>query len=334
MWKTAEYAIMGRGHERTQVPCQDKTYSISRNGTAVIALADGAGSAALSHLGAETATQAIAHELADHFDELILNPDGQAVKERLLKVSVDALNKTAKENQCSLQDLACTLLAAAIKDEFFLLIHLGDGIVAMEKNQELKLASAPDNGEYANSTYFLTSKNAIRHLKLFKGSTQDLNGFALMSDGTAESFYHRKSGQLSIGVKKMMDLSVLISDEKFDSFLDASFKQVIRTNTQDDCSIALITNQALAPKTYQSLDRIAKYDLFEINPNNPAIAAKRLVKFERILAEIDRQPNHLHTLSKRLHIRRKYLKRDLDVLVGNGLVVHQKGLYQIHVQQY
>lgn len=327
MWKTAQYAIIGRGHERTQVPCQDKTYSLKRNGATVIALADGAGSAALSHLGAETATKTIAHELADHFDDLIQNPDGQAVKEQVLQVLLDALNQTAESNQCSLQDLACTLLVTAIKEDAFLLIHLGDGIVAMVKNQQLKLASAPDNGEFANSTYFVTSKSALRHMKLFKGSTQDFSGFALMSDGTAESFYHRKSGRLSTGVKKMLDLSALLSDQKYDEFLDASFKQVIRNNTQDDCSIAIITNQALAAKTYQGLDPYDRYDLFEIKPVNKAIAEKRLRKFERILTQLSKQPARIENLSKHLHIKKKYLRRDLEILVKHGLATKEDGIY-------
>lgn len=327
MWKTAHYAIIGRGHEKGQIPCQDKTYSLERNGASVITLADGAGSAALSHHGAETATATAANFLADHFDELIANPDGQAVKEQLLSVVLDALEETAKSNQCDLPDLACTLLAAAIKYDSFLLIHLGDGIVAMERNQQLKLASAPDNGEFANSTYFVTSKSALRHLKLFKGSTQGLNGFVLMSDGTADSFYHRKSGQLSKGVKKLLDLSVILSGRKFDSFLDDSFREVIRNNTQDDCSIAVIANQALADETYQGLDSTSKYDLFGINPSNEAIAAKRLNKFERILAALALQPSRLVPLAKRLHIKKKYIKRDLDLLVKQGIATKDQGKY-------
>lgn len=320
---------MGRSHIKTDTPCQDKTFCLKKNDVTVIALADGAGSASLSHFGAETATRTIASYLAKHFDSIIKNPDGLAVKSELMEAARKALTKTAEEKNCKPDDLASTLMAVAIKEDVFLLIHLGDGLVAMQRNQVLKLASAPDNGEFANSTFFVTSKNAIQHLKLFKGSTKGLEGFVLMSDGTAESFYHKKSGQLSAGVKKLMDWSILLNQEKFDEFLDYNFRQVIRANTQDDCSIAIIANAQIAGTIYENLAVAVKYDMFEIHPKNKAIAAKRLAKLERILSLLENNPQRLNELVKPMHIKKKYLKREMHILINRGLVTCENGIYTI-----
>ena len=59
MWNVIQCAAQGRSHIKSDIPCQDKTYSAFDNDTQVIALADGAGSAKLSHYGAETVTKFI-----------------------------------------------------------------------------------------------------------------------------------------------------------------------------------------------------------------------------------------------------------------------------------
>ena len=73
MWNTIQCAVQGKSHIKTGVPCQDKTYSLFLNGVKVIALADGAGSAKLSHYGAESSTKFICQELAENFDSYFLN---------------------------------------------------------------------------------------------------------------------------------------------------------------------------------------------------------------------------------------------------------------------
>ena len=52
MWNSVQCAVQGRGHFKTDMPCQDKTNYLCKNETSVIALADGAGSATMSHFGA------------------------------------------------------------------------------------------------------------------------------------------------------------------------------------------------------------------------------------------------------------------------------------------
>ncbi|GMB92794.1 hypothetical protein NHP200010_05050 [Helicobacter bizzozeronii] len=73
-WHTIGHAVRGRGHELDDppIPCQDKinpskptTYNPSE--VAIIALADGAGSAKFSHLGAEETLKVVTQDLRENF---------------------------------------------------------------------------------------------------------------------------------------------------------------------------------------------------------------------------------------------------------------------------
>ena len=59
-------------------------------------------------------------------------------------------------------DLASTLLFVAIKDNKFIMAHIGDGIIGYLKQDELKIATHPMNGEFINTTVFTTSMDVVR----------------------------------------------------------------------------------------------------------------------------------------------------------------------------
>ena len=60
--------ITGKSHIENNTPCQDRTFSQSRNDTTVITLADGAGSCISSDIGAEIVTKLVADVICDNFD--------------------------------------------------------------------------------------------------------------------------------------------------------------------------------------------------------------------------------------------------------------------------
>ena len=76
MWRFIEHAEQGRGHIANSVPCQDKTYSIKKNNVNAIALADGAGSASLSHYAAK----AVCVSVCDNFNEIFENENKGEIK--------------------------------------------------------------------------------------------------------------------------------------------------------------------------------------------------------------------------------------------------------------
>ena len=310
MWNTIQCAVQGKSHIKTGVPCQDKTYSLFLNGVKVIALDDGAGSAKLSHYGAESSTKFICQELAENFDSYFLNEDGLSVKQLLIKKILEKLTEKSKTLECEIKDLASTLLVVAIKENNFIISHIGDGVIGYLKNAELKIASQPENGEFINTTVFTTSKDAIMTMKLIKGNLGDINGFILMSDGTEESLYNKKTKSLADVLKKIMNSSLILNTEILQEQLQYSFENVIREKTTDDCSIVILTKEDILFKGYKELSNIEKAKLLNINLQNK-IPKKWLIKrYDNILNFLENKAT-LKEVAKYIYLKPKYLKKYL-----------------------
>ena len=69
----------------------------------------------------------------------------------MIEVIEKRLEQTAKQQECDMIDLASTLLFVAIKDNKFIMAHIGDGIIGYLKQDELKIATHPMNGEFINN---------------------------------------------------------------------------------------------------------------------------------------------------------------------------------------
>ena len=111
MWKALGCAVQGNGHFANNIPCQDKVASLRKNGVSVIALADGAGSAKLSHYGAEKVTQFVCEKLCSNFDYMFADDrDGLNAKTDLLFDINYMLEKLAEGHDCSVRDFSSTLL--------------------------------------------------------------------------------------------------------------------------------------------------------------------------------------------------------------------------------
>lgn len=147
MWKTLGCAVQGNGHLANNIPCQDKIASLSENGVSVIALADGAGSAKLSHFGAEHVTKYICKKLCSDFDKVFSDDsDGVNAKTAVLTDINVMLKELSEKHECTVKDLSSTLLAVAVRGEDVLAIHLGDGVIGCLKGDEIKVISKPENG--------------------------------------------------------------------------------------------------------------------------------------------------------------------------------------------
>lgn len=322
MWKVVNYEVCGRGHQKMAMPCQDRTLYKEVNGVSIIGLADGAGSAKLSHFGAETVLQTASAYIGSNFDVLINNPDGKQVKASILNNLLESLKQLSEDLECTMKDLASTFLMVAIKGETFLICHIGDGVIGYLKEAELKIASKPQNGEFANVTTFVNSKEALLMMKLFKGSTKDMSGFVLMSDGTAESFYNKKEDTLAPVLIKMMHRNALIERQRIIEGIKHSFDTVVMNNTQDDCSIAIISRISPNLCSYSEMDKTQKCDLLGIK-FRVRTCTKQLCKYDAIIDFLD-TPKNLEQIARFLQLRRKYVKRHMRHLLNVGIITYAK----------
>ncbi len=327
MWSYSSCQVQGRGHIKNQVPCQDKTKAIFEDGTYVIALADGAGSAKLSHYGATCVVESISDLIVHHFDELFTHEDGRQVKLSIMEKVLAEINLKAKELNCTPQDLAATMLVVAVNEDRFIIAHIGDGVIGYLDGGTLKIASAPSNGEHANETYFVTSKDAITSMKLFKGAIKNISGFVIMSDGTEQSLYNKKNNILSSAIIKLMQRNIILDKEAMCEQLDSTFKNVIITRTNDDCSIALLSRENGALHSLGGFSIAEKCDLYGIM-NCDRQAIKRIARYDLIL-ELLQQPSTCKAISNKIHLKPKYTKRHLKKLSAVGLAKCVDGVYRV-----
>ena len=323
MWNSVQCAVQGRGHIKSDIPCQDKTFHVHANGVDVIALADGAGSARLSHYGAEFVTKQICELLGKQFDIYYGESDGVTIKRVIIGCLMEGLEKLAMELECEMKDLSSTLLVAAVHNDKYIVIHIGDGVIGYVKNDELKIASHPENGEFVNTTVFVTSKDALPTMKLIKGKHEGITGFALMSDGTETSLYNKKEKSLASGLKKIMDLSQYMDRVCLQNEIERSFEKVIKNATMDDCSLILLIEENYNFPGYNQLTLEEKRQLFHLKES--VNYRRRLKRYDEIL-KYACLPRTVSQISKRLYLKKKHCYKHIDFLISKNLLVTKNGL--------
>ena len=248
MWNLLDSTRQGRSHVKQGTPCQDKTYCQSYDDVYVITLADGAGSARLSHYGAKCVTKCIADELGWNFESYWDETEARIAKERLFKEISESLQQIAGQYDCQLKDMASTLLAVAVKDERYIILHLGDGVIGYSKEGLLKVASAPNNGEFANTTVFTTSSDACSQMKVFRGLLNGINGFVLMSDGPEACLYDKKNNELANGLLQILEDASGEDLKEVSEGIEEAMDTVITKHTLDDCSLAFMVKRLEKPE--------------------------------------------------------------------------------------
>ena len=326
MWKSVIAAMQGSAHIAKGIPCQDKAMAIKNGSITAIALSDGAGTAKLSHFGAECATQATATFLSKSIEELLAQKDGRLAKLQLLSKVQAELQRECEERSCQLSDLACTLLCAAVNEEEFILGHVGDGVIGFLRNGEIKVASHPENGEYGNSTYFITSSHAAEAMKLFKGSVANMEGFVLMSDGTEAALYHKQQKLLTPVLAKIMTLCAILPEARMEMLLQKTMKEVFSKATTDDCSIAFLVRVPEGFEGFHDLRGSQKCLLLDIKQAARS-TPKRLKRYD-VLLQYLQQPRTLVQVARHLHLKPKLAKRHLELLMRAQLVVQSDGNFK------
>ncbi len=170
-WRVIRASVQGTSHAKTGQPCQDSS-SVGENAPAsllVAAVADGAGSAELSadgsRIAACAATKSATGRLRHH-----VHPLYEGVLEEILQESVRSARKELEAEACrqrkSLRDFATTLIVAICAPEITGAVQIGDGamitagaVISADDSSGYTLFSAPQRGEYANATNFITSDN-------------------------------------------------------------------------------------------------------------------------------------------------------------------------------
>lgn len=180
-------AVRGASHEKTGQPCQDAVaWRVLPGNLLLAAVADGAGSAPLSEIGAELATGAALDFLEERLGKEGLPPvegDWRGCLKAAAAKAREAVQAEAAKRNTPARDLATTLLLLAATPERAVALQIGDGAALVSAGPESLAAIArPPAGEYLNETTFITSDQGLENAAL-EERTGKVTRAALFSDG-------------------------------------------------------------------------------------------------------------------------------------------------------
>ena len=206
-WRVIGASVQGTSHAKTGQPCQDAfAWERTADGTLIVAVADGAGSALFGEIGAEIAVQSALQTVraglaesswldhmqqeTDEQQELseVLEQQGEDtgwhdLLRNALQSAREAVETEAWARQISERDLASTLILAVMTPDLAAAAQIGDGAaVAMDDDGKLAALTTPANGEFVNQTTFLVSPDALdsEQFAVWRGRAANL---AVFTDG-------------------------------------------------------------------------------------------------------------------------------------------------------
>ncbi|WP_163671945.1 PP2C family serine/threonine-protein phosphatase [Adonisia turfae] len=253
-WKGAYAKTVGHSHLRVDppIPCQDAAISITSPRPALF-VADGAGSAANSHFGANEVIRGLSSSLSSEnleaINREILDKEEFAESETteayaygFIKAAVSSLEKLSEEKGYDIASLKCTLIAVLLGKHRLFWLKFGDGCIVVEANGELKLVGSIGKGEFANATSFITEAPTSKNFQYGFLPCQNITGAAAFTDGASEklvSFDGKKiAGRISTFFKEVREGE--LTNNKLTDFLEDSEIWSL-PNGNDDRSIALLS---------------------------------------------------------------------------------------------
>lgn len=188
---TRSYRIIGAQQiGRGKAECQDAFGSDILDETFVVCIADGAGSAPRSREGAQRAITAV-------LDYLQYDTQGRA-NDRLrnaFEAAHNAVVAAAEEEDLPAKDFKTTLAIAIGDHRKVVAAHVGDSLVVISDGKGIRPLLRPKNGEFGNTTFFITSEDYEDHLQ-FAESEGLWKGLALQTDGLEAVTYWKQRDDL------------------------------------------------------------------------------------------------------------------------------------------
>lgn len=281
---------IGKKHISREIPCEDASFAVQKNGVSVVCIADGAGGKKYTHarFGSACAVQTIADILTEHFDALYNENREAAVRSYFMaKIKIAFADIIAEKELDTLDQLSCTLLFVAVKDRRMIVGHLGDGLVVRVSPSGLSPFSMPQN-EKDGTTYFITAGHAADYLRFIKTTVDDCHAVALMTDGVQDNVYDDEAGLVKPVVAKMVETFKEGREKGEDAIKGILEKYIVgASNVSDDSSFGVLLFEGTQAPDVSALESSA--DKFGVSDENFMTVAKAikddLMKASEIIAE-------------------------------------------------
>ena len=194
MWRVFSASATGKRNLEQGAAGQDASHCVVTDDVLVAIVCDGAGSVPEGRTGSDFIARALAEQLsstlrADRSLPEVMAEDGARL-EATIRCAIEAarsrLAGLAVSRQLALHDFSCTLVGCVVSAGGGCFFHIGDGFAIAQGAAGDSVLSPPENGEYADETYFVTDENWTNHLRLTPLPAPERGSvIGLMSDGTA-----------------------------------------------------------------------------------------------------------------------------------------------------
>jgi cell division protein FtsL len=175
-WVFSGASSTGTSHKTTKTPCQDAFQISQKDDWLAMVVSDGAGTAKYADKGSQFVSKFFSEALIALSLEIDQKGPGSWVTDFLVQ-KITEIRSQFREmaNSDRLNDYHSTLVACLLGKNGGFLIQIGDGAIfgggAKKEKDKTQLAvdsfiSPPENGEYANETFFITENSWIRHLRV------------------------------------------------------------------------------------------------------------------------------------------------------------------------
>ncbi len=264
-WRVAAATAAGSSHSRNNIPNQDAVaYQLVEVGlgqVAVVAVADGAGSAPRSHEGSNIAVIAAVAAIVDGINKRPAAVFGEYAAALLVRNAIkQAKNEVvryAQQQGIPPQELASTLIVAVASGQLLTAAQVGDGAaVAFDLDGgAAKTLCAAHTGEYANETTFITSRTRPHKIAdVGHASGSDYDTLALITDGLQNLALKMPEREAFRGFWNPMLNDLAHTDEpdavseRLHSFISS---ERVQSRTSDDVTIAIAVRNSQNAKEDQ-----------------------------------------------------------------------------------
>lgn len=196
-WRVVGASVIGTSHSRSGAPCQD-THIYRQIETKIgcvllIAVSDGAGSAARSEEGSRLACSSFVTAAEQHLGTSDVFP-GRSFYLDWLVAFQEEVRSLARDAGVEPRDYACTFIGAVVAENWASIGQIGDGsvVAAGDEVDDFAWVTWPQNGEYANVTNFATDPRAadVLYIELLQ---QPVREVAVFTDGVQTLALHMQS---------------------------------------------------------------------------------------------------------------------------------------------
>ncbi len=201
-WISAYGSVIGSSHIAQEIACQDVCYVFPLHNSLVTIVADGAGSAANSHLGANVVCMQLAYHLEDVLlkeewfmrDVLPRPQDWEQISTQILATVRFEIERYSINKELPYPSLASTVIFAVTMTNGLLVGHIGDGRAGYcNFDDEWFPMITPFKGELANETVFITSdiwnEGGMAKYIETRVIESDVKAFCLLTDGCEKAAF-------------------------------------------------------------------------------------------------------------------------------------------------